>query len=223
MTSSSQGKTSAVLNSRSTKAGASPALSGGYRADLTAGSLKITESRVIADLLLRDVNEEAWKQAIVNENVLKARNPETAIRLTRLIRQRLETMTSELWEMVRDGTVVLASQAVLAAAIKHSSLLGDFLDLAVRDQYRRFAQTLTKKVWFDFLEDCHGRDPKMPQWNESSEKRMGSSVFQILAQGGYINDTRSMLLQRPRIAAEVIRYLEQYKEDYVLRCITVGT
>jgi len=61
------------------------------------------------------------------------------------------------------------------------------------------------------------------QWQESTLRRMGSSVFQILAQAGYIKDTRSMLLQRPHITAEVIGYLERNKEDYVLRCINVGT
>jgi hypothetical protein len=198
-------------------------VSGRYRANITAGSLKITESRVIADLLLRGMDETTWKQATVNDNLLKAKNPATAIRLARLIRQRLETMSPDLWRMVRDGTMVVATQAVLAAAIKHSSLLGDFLDLAVRDQYRRFGKALTKKLWFDFLDDCRGRDPQMPQWHESTLRRMGSSVFQILAQGGYIKNTRSMLLQRPHITTEVIGYLERNKEDYILRCITVGT
>jgi len=62
---------------------------GRYRADITAGSLKIAESRVVADLLLRGVDEAVWKQAIIRDNILKARNPATAIRLARLIRQRL--------------------------------------------------------------------------------------------------------------------------------------
>jgi hypothetical protein len=196
---------------------------GRYRADITAGSLKIAESRIVADLLVRGVDEAGWRQAITKNNVLKARNPATAIRLARLIRQRLETTSPELWRMVRDGTVVVATHAVLAAAIKHSYLLGDFLDLVVRDQCRRFAKTLTKKLWRDYLEDCRGRDPQMPQWHESTIKRMGSSVFQILVQAGYVKDTRTMLLQRAHITAEVIGYLERNREDYVLRCITVGS
>ena len=203
--------------------GASAAAAGRYRADITAGSLKIAESRVIADLLLRGVDEANWRQAITMDNLLKARNPATAIRLARLIRQRLETTSPELWRMVRDGTVVVATHAVLAAAVKHSVLLGDFLDLVVRDQYRRFGKALTKNLWRDYLEACRGRDPQMPEWQESTIKRMGSSVFQILAQAGYIKDTRTMLLQRAHITAEVIGYLERNHEDYVLRCITVGT
>jgi len=63
----------------------------------------------------------------------------------------------------------------------------------------------------------------MPQWHESTVRRMGSSVFQILAQAGYIKDTRLMLLQHPHITTEVIGYLKRNQEDYVLHCITIGT
>lgn len=196
---------------------------GRYRADLTAGSLKIAESRVIADLLLRAVDEGEWKHAITQENVLKAKNPATAIRLARLIRQRLETMSPELWQMIKNGTLIVATHATLATAVKHSDLLGDFLDLVVRDQHRRFAKALTKKLWRDYVEDCRGRDPQMPQWHDSTIKRTGSSVFQILAQAGYIKDTRTMMLQRTHITAEIIGYLKRHHEDYVLRCITVGS
>ena len=76
---------------------------GRYKADITAGALKLPESRIIADLLLRQVDAERWKDAIVTKNVLQARNPATARRLAKLIRGRLETMGPEHWELVRDG------------------------------------------------------------------------------------------------------------------------
>jgi hypothetical protein len=194
-----------------------------YRADITAGSLKLKESRVIAGLLIQGAGDAEWRDALGKQNLLQVKNPATAVRLARLVRSRLETMKPELWKLIHNGSTIVATQAVLACAIKHSALLGDFLDLVVRDQYRRFAKALTKKMWFDFLEGCRGRDPQMPQWNESTVRRMGSSVFQILAQAGYLMDTRSMLLQRPHITGEVIGYLRRNQEDHVLRCITVGT
>lgn len=97
-----------------------------YRADITAGALKISESRIIADLLLRSVDEEGWNNAIIGQNVLQTRNPATAIRLTRLIRGRLELMDAELWRLIHESNSTVATHAVLAAAIKHSPLLGIF-------------------------------------------------------------------------------------------------
>jgi hypothetical protein len=55
-----------------------------YRADITVGSLKVPESRIIADMLLRGIGEHAWREDIVKQNVLQARNPATAIRIARL-------------------------------------------------------------------------------------------------------------------------------------------
>ena len=81
--------------------------------------------------------------AIVTKNVLQARNPATARRLTTLIRTRLETMGPELWKLVRDGKGTVAAHAVLAAAVKHSSLLGDFLEIVV-------AEIMEEKITIDW-------------------------------------------------------------------------
>ena len=193
-----------------------------YHADLTAGSLKVPESRVVADLLLRGVDEQAWKDAIVTQNLLQARNPATAIRVARLIRKRLELMGADLWQLIKDGSAVVAAHAALAAAVKHSFLLGDFLDLVLRDQYRVFAKTLTNKLWEDYLDDCRGRDPDMPLWNESTRRRLRSSVYQILAQAGYIDNTKQRTLQAVHLDAQVLCYLNKHDEQYVLRCIQVA-
>lgn len=193
-----------------------------YKADITAGSLKIPESRIIADLLLRGIDQGEWNEEILDKNVLQARSPETAKRFARLIRGRLETMEAPLWRLVRNGTGTVATHAVLSAAIKYSPLLGDFLDLVVREHYRVFRAAISNKSWQDYLDDCRGRDPDMPIWNESTGKRLRSSVFQILAQAGYIENTRSKQLQTVHIASQVLRYLERYNEQYVLRCIQVA-
>jgi hypothetical protein len=193
-----------------------------YKADITAGALKLRESRLIADLLLRQADDDGWRDAIVTKNVLQARNPATARRLTRLIRGRLETMGPPLWTLVRDGEQGVATHAVFAAAVKHSPLLGDFLEIVVGEQYRLFSRALTNKMWADYLEGCRERDPDMPLWNETTRRRLRSSVFQMLAQAGYIEDTRGLRLQTVHIAEQVLRCLRANQEEYVLRCIQVA-
>lgn len=192
-----------------------------YRADITAGALKVHESRIIADLLLRHLDEAAWKDALYDQNVLQARRPKTAARLTLLLRGRLTLMQPELWTLVRDGSGIVATQACLAAAIKHSALLGDFLDLVVRDHVARYAQTLSKTVWDDYVLDCRGRDPEMPEWSAATRDRLRSSVFHILAQAGYVENTRTLRLQPVYLASPVLDYLTMHQEQYVLRCMQV--
>ncbi len=193
-----------------------------YKADITAGSLKVYESRIIADLLIRDRGQKEWDIALYQDNVLQTRNPATTRRVARLLRLRLQTMNTGLWHMVRDGTHEVTTQACLAAAVKHSVLLGDFLDLVIREQYQVFSSSLSLALWEHYIEDCRARDPVMPQWRESTVKRLRSSVFQILGQGGYIESTRTRRLQTVHIAQEVLSYLRSHDEKYVLRCIQVS-
>jgi hypothetical protein len=131
-------------------------------------------------------------------------------------------MGPDLWKLVRDGKGSVATHAVFAAAVKHSPLLGDFLEIVVGEQYRLFSTALSNNLFADYLEGCLERDPEMPLWNETTRKRLRSSVFQMLAQAGYIENTRNLKLQTVNIANQVLRYLEINQEDYVLRCIQVA-
>lgn len=192
-----------------------------YQADITAGSLKIAESRVLAALMLEGLDSDAWRTAIEDSNVLRSRNRATAIRVSRLVRKRLELMNSEHWLLVRDGVGDVTVHALMAAAIKHSALLGDFLDLTVRDRYRSFAATLPKSLWDEYLQGCRERDPEMPIWNESTRRKLGTTVYHMLQQAGYLENTRTLKLRSVHVAEPVIRYLERYNERYVLRCMQV--
>ena len=73
---------------------------GRYQANFTKASLLVTESRIIADLLLDNVDEDHWHQAIVVDNVLQKRTQNTAKTQAGLIRNRLGTMGPELWTIV---------------------------------------------------------------------------------------------------------------------------
>lgn len=194
-----------------------------YSADITAGALKIAESRVVADLLLREISDREWRRAIYEDNVLQARSLKTAKRISILIRGRLSLVEAPLWKLIRDGSSVEATHACLAAAVKSSRLLGDFLDLVLRDQYKTFKTTLARRLWADFVEDCRGRDSEMPLWSESTITRLRSSVYSILAEAGYIESTKTRKLQAVHIVKPVLNYLNQHDEQYVLRCIQVGS
>jgi len=193
-----------------------------YSASMTAGSLKLTESRIVADLLLEGVTSDEWRSAITEENVLRSRNQRTSIRIARLLRQRLDTMGPDLWRLVRDGEATVAIHALLAAAIKHSPLLGDFLNLIVREQLRVYATELPKSLFDEFLLDCRGRDPEMPEWNDSTRRKLQTTVYHILVQAGFLSDTRQLKLQPVHIADPVLDYLRRNEESYVLRCIEVA-
>jgi hypothetical protein len=192
-----------------------------YTATITSASLRLRESRQIADLLLRGVGADEWREEIIERNVLQMGSVESIARISQLLRSRLEPLGEDLWTIVRDRGHEQATQAVFAGAIKHSRLLGDFMDIAIREQRTLFAKKLEHHMWNDYIAGCRGRDPDMPHWSDSTTARLRSAVLSMLSEAGYLESTRSLQLQNVFVDEQLSSYLRERDEAYVLRCMEV--
>ncbi|MGE0144998.1 MAG: DUF1819 family protein [Planctomycetota bacterium] len=192
-----------------------------YTATISSTPLRLRESRIVAGLLLQGMSDEAWTAAIVDNNALQIASKVGVVRSANILRARLEPLGQELWRMVRDGGRELATQAAMAGAIKHSRLLGDFMDLAIRDQRALFHANVDRRTWSEYLEGCRGRDLEMPHWSDTTVAKLRSVVFSMLAEAGYLKDTRSLQLQTVFVDDQLANYLTERGESYVLRCLRV--
>ena len=190
-----------------------------YNGEISAGSLLVSESRVVAEFLLKNLDEPAWEQAILTNNVLQKRNPTSARRQARLIRNRLALMPPEMLHLIAHSGMDDRVQATLAAAIKHSRLLGDFMAKIVGQHWRTFQQKLNRKDWTDFLENCAQVDARVLNWTPNTRSKLKQVTFRILAEAGYVDSTRSLQLLPVRIVPKVRHCLEKHNETYVLNCM----
>lgn len=174
-----------------------------HNAEISAGSPMLRESRKIAGLLLDKPDDSAWRQAFFVDNILQKKAPVTARRMAKLVRNRLELATPELWRMVVDGNSEIATQSLMAATIKHSRLLGDFLNEVVKDHYKVFNRQLVVADWRKFLVLCSQRDAAVAAWSESTKAKLGQVVFRILAEAKYVDSTRSLKLAPVSLASEI--------------------
>jgi len=182
----------------------------------------LRESRKVAKLLLVGADEKAWHQAIHVENVLQKKVPATARRMARLIRNRLDPMSPDLWKLIINGSAETALQALLVAAIHHSRLLGDFLNDVIKEKYRIFDKQLTVQDWKKFLYTCELRDSVVSTWSEKTKAKLGQVIFRILAEAKYLDSTRSLKLMPVTLIPEVRSYLLKHQEKYILRCMDVA-
>lgn len=192
-----------------------------FNAEIVAGSLLIPESRHVARLLIANADEDVWHQAIVIDNVLQKRSPAAAKRQAKLIKNRLSLMQPALWEMIDQGSNDVATQAILAAVIKHSRLLGDFMDLVIRQHWQTFHTKISTTDWNNFIETCIQKDPVIDTWTDSTRAKLKQVVFRILAESKYVDGTRSLTLLPVSIVPEIKQYLVKNSEEYVLRCMNV--
>lgn len=196
-------------------------MSSQYLANFTSCALIVPEARIVAGLLLQGVEGQEWDKQVRELNVLQKRTVKTATTYAKQTRARLQTMDAGLWELVRDGSVPVATHAVLAATVKFSPLFGDFMRTVVRDQFRRFATHLEARYWDAYIEDSLRAQPNMPTLSDSTRVKLRQNAMRMLVESGFIENTRTLRLRSQQIEPVVLHYLRQHNEQYVLDCLQV--
>jgi len=190
-----------------------------YTATITTASLRLRESRVVAGLLLDGVADDGWRDAVLERNLLQIDSAVSRRRISRLLRARMEPLGRDVWQLIRDGGREQATQAAFAGALKNSRLIGDFMDITMREQRALFAKKLEHPMWNEYIAGCRGRDPDMPHWSDATVARLRSGVFSMLTEAGYLKDTRSLEMTNVFVDNQLAAILRSQDEHYVLRCM----
>ncbi|WP_043600971.1 DUF1819 family protein [Solidesulfovibrio magneticus] len=190
-----------------------------FNGEIVAGSLMVNESRKIADLLLQGLDEKAFYAALLMDNVLQKRSPATTRRQSKLIRNRLLPLHEDFWIMIRDGSHEQAVQTLLAAAIMHSRILGDFIRNVVNLQLKTFQSQVTYREWDAYFEECKQIDPTVVEWSDSTIKKIRQVVFRILAEAKIIDSTRNLKIIHFSLLPEVKNLLDNDALRYTRECL----
>ena len=190
-----------------------------YNAEISAGSLLLLESKRIAALLLVQPDEAAWVHAIEIENILQKKTPATARRQARLIRRRLSTLDAAGWKLIAERESEVTNQLLLAAAVKHSQLLGDFMRNVYASCQRRLEPSIAPTDWEDFLTECAHQDPAVTNWSDTTKAKLFQVIVRILAETKYLVSAKTMQLSPRALHPVVRRYLHDRNENYALDCM----
>ncbi len=169
-----------------------------YNAEISAGSLLIPESRRIAELLLIQPNSAAWNDAIVRDNILQ-KSPATAKRQATLIRKRLETLDDDALRLITQSDTELCGQLLMAAALRHSQLMADFMRDVYAADLRQLERTLSHRQWEAFLTDCAHRDDTVHCWAATTQRKLFEVIVRILVEAKYLDNTKNMHLTPPML------------------------
>ena len=179
-----------------------------YNAEISAGSLMLPESRKIAKLLLANPTPEQWAEAIDVENILQKKTA-TARRQARLMRNRLETLGEPGLLLVANADTEVCAQVLLAAAIRHSKLLGDFMRDVYAADLKKLEKSLSHRQWDAFIAECEHRDDAVAGWAATTREKLFQVVVRILAEAKYLDSTRRLGLTPPMLHPKARAFLKQ--------------
>ncbi|ELY4780948.1 DUF1819 family protein [Cronobacter sakazakii] len=174
-----------------------------YLGDIIGGSLMLRESRVIAELLATSPDEEKWTDAIVNDNVLQKTSVHSAKRMASTLRKRLQPMGEAFWAELSDVSDDTARQMLLLATMCQSPVLTDFMATTLSDARQMYREALRSDDWQEFILSRQRAIVGLEQYSESSIQKMGSNVFKILADSGYLESGRSKKMKNVYVLPQI--------------------
>lgn len=192
-----------------------------YNAEIVAGALLPQETRIIAKLVLEGCGEDELKQKLTVENILQKRSPATAVRKYHLIRKRLDLVNEDLVHMIAEGNRPLMMQALLVAAIKHSNLLGDFLQRVIKEKWRIFETKIKPSDWENYLQECGQIDVSISELKETTRNKLGQVVRKCLVEAGYLESAAKPNIVPVMLLPKIKNYLIENEEEYVLSCMNI--
>ncbi|OUZ00325.1 hypothetical protein BLL04_04505 [Klebsiella variicola] len=163
--------------------------------DLLGGPLMSRESRIIAELMLTNPDEQTWQEQIVDYNILQASSANTAKRYATTIRLRLNALDKAAWSLIAQGSERERQQLLFVALVLHSPVVKDFLAEVVNDLRRQFKEKLPMDSWDEFVASHLRQQPVLTSYSDSSIKKMGNNLVKALAEAGYLDTPRRRNLQ----------------------------
>ena len=174
-----------------------------YLGDIIGGSIMLRESRLIAQLLLQHPDDEAWERAVVEENLLQKSSVHSAKRMASTVRKRLEAMSDSCWSDLLNAPDDLARQMLMLAVMCQSPVLIDFMATEVADARRMYREAMRSEDWPDFFASRQRVITGLERFSPSSIQKMGSNIFKILADVGYLESARSKRLKAVYLLPEI--------------------
>ncbi len=174
-----------------------------YLGDIIGGSIMLRESRLIAQLLLQHPDDKAWERAIVEENLLQKNSVHSAKRMAGTVRKRLELMPDDFWSDLLVAPDDLARQMLMLAILCQSPVLMDFMATEVADARRMYREAMRSDDWAEFFSSRQRVIAGLDQYSSSSVQKMGSNVFKILVDVGYLESARSKRLKNIYVLPEI--------------------
>ena len=174
-----------------------------YLGDIIGGSIMLRESRLIAQLLLQHPDDEAWERAVVEENLLQKSSVHSAKRMASTVRKRLEAMSDTFWTDLLNAPDDLARQMLMLAVMCQSPVLIDFMATEVADARRMYREAIRSEDWPEFFASRQRVITGLERFSPSSIQKMGSNIFKILADVGYLESARSKRLKAVYLLPEI--------------------
>jgi hypothetical protein len=178
-----------------------------YAFSFITGALFVPETVAVAELLAAGKDWPTIRESVSNENLLKLKTSGSRVRILREIRYRLQEFDSEELDYFsaagsRDQRLML-----LLSISRRFAFVREFIEEVVRPKALSLETHLIPGDFVRFF-DLKGADaPEVDELTPKSHDKVRQVMVRMLAEGGLLNSTSEMGIQRPSPGTRLIHLI----------------
>lgn len=178
-----------------------------YALSFTSGALLIREATVAVQAYYATGSWPEARRVILDENLLQTRTVATALRRSREVIQRLETLTEEELDLLGDSIATERAALLWVAACRRYDFLAEFAEGVLRERYLLLKPDLGHEHFDGFMRDRSLWHPELDELTPMTRVKLRSNVFRMLEELGAL--TKSGSLHATALTGRVVDEFEK--------------
>lgn len=170
-----------------------------YRFSFTAASSLLTSFVRMAALAIEN---DFSLDRLTNDQIGKEKES-TNVRQFRELKHRLETLTREEVDMLANGSLVDQKHVTLLAICKTYRFISDFIVEVIRDKVLVYDFEIRESDYNSFINRKSFDHPELEGLTESSQTKIKTVLFRMLAETGLIDSAKSRMIQPMLLSDEL--------------------
>ena len=159
-----------------------------YRLSFTTGGLFINESEDAARRYLQAGNWDAARAEVRTENTLQVRTAAAALRISKEIVARLETLSKEEVSFLVECSATDRVHLLWSAVSRRYSFIQEFARDVLREHFVLMRRQILLSDFDAFYNQKALWHPELDQLAKSTQSKLRQNLFRMMRDAGYIND-----------------------------------
>ncbi len=164
-----------------------------YRLSFTTGGLFLRESEDAARRYLQTGSWSATRANVRSENALQVRTAAAALRLSKEVVARLETLSTQEVEFLVDCSGADRAHLLWSAVCRRYNLVQQFAHDVLREHFVLMRRQLQHSDFDAFYNQKALWHPELDQLAQSTQSKLRQNLFRMMREAGYINDQHTIV------------------------------
>lgn len=194
-----------------------------YSASLTREQFLFSETRIVAQLMDKGLDEAAIYEKIAAENLFQLPTEKSVRSLIRPCVRRLKGLEDdEAVRIIATQTAQTARQLCLYAMMRDSRLVAEFMVTVVGEKFRQHNPNFSRGDVNIFFLQLAEQNEQVAAWSNSTIGKIGSVLMNILVQNEYLANARAKELQPVSLASQVAAVIKRNHDEWMLPAFNVN-